>query len=237
MKSAAFKALAELAGPGDQAKLIELISGTAEPAHVTNVQDAIAIAAGQITDPEKRSDAILKSLTDKPGKQKLIPVLAKTGGREALSVVLKEFENGNSEMRDICFKTLTSWHDYTASSALYEICASGNKTFEEPAFRGYVRQIRTADLSDEQKLLLFRKIMPFALSPERKNSVLTELGRLKTYQTLFFVANYLDDPATSAAAARAAMSIALPSASLTDGMYGTNVREILTKAVTEAFRI
>ena len=231
VKSAAFKALAELAAPGDLPKLLELISATTNPVLVTNVQDAIAFAAGQIADPEKRSDAILKSLADNAGKQKLIPVLAKTGGREALSVVLKEFENGDSEMRDICFKTLTSWHDYTASSALYEICASGNKTFEEPAFRGYVRQIRTADLSDEEKLLLFRKITPFALSPERRNSVLTELGRLKTYQTLFCVANYLDDPATSAAAARAAMSIALPSASLTDGMYGTNVREILTKAL------
>ena len=29
-----------------------------------------------------------------------------------------------------------------------------------PAFEGYVRQIRSADLPDEQKLLLFRKIMP-----------------------------------------------------------------------------
>jgi len=77
-------------------------------------------------------------------KEKIIPVLAKTGGREALNIVLKEFENGNPEMRDVCFKTLTSWQDYKASSALYEICASGNKTFEEPAFNSYIRQIRLA---------------------------------------------------------------------------------------------
>ncbi len=56
---------------------------------------------------------------------------------------------------------------------------------------------------------------------------LTELGRLKTYQTLFFVADYLDDPATSAAAAKAAMYIALPSVNSKTGMYGTIVREIL----------
>ena len=84
-------------------------------------------------------------------RKKIIPVLAKTGGREALAAVLKEFENGNPEMRDVCFKTLTAWRDYSASSALYEICASGNKTFEAPAFEGYVRQIRSADLPDEQK--------------------------------------------------------------------------------------
>ncbi len=42
--------------------------------------------------------------------------------------VLNEFENGNPAMRDVCFKALTNWKDYSASSALYEICASGNKT-------------------------------------------------------------------------------------------------------------
>jgi hypothetical protein len=170
-------------------------------------------------------------LQGRTGKEKIIPVLAKTGGREALSCVLKEFENGSPEMRDVCFKTLTSWQDYTASSALYEICASGNKTFEGPAFDGYVRQIRAASLTDEQKFLLYRKIMPFALSPERKNRILSELGKLKTYQTLFFTGSFLDDPSTSAEAAYAAMHIALPSASTTVGMYGTIVREILTKAV------
>jgi hypothetical protein len=164
-------------------------------------------------------------------KRKIIPVLAKTGGREALSIVLKEFENGNPEMREICFKTLTSWQDYTASSALYQICASGNKTFEEPAFEGYVRQVRRSPLNDEQKLLLFRKIMPFALSPERKNEILTELGRLKTYQALFLAGTYLDDVSTSSAAAAAVMYIALPSAESSVGMYGSIAREILLKAV------
>jgi hypothetical protein len=198
---------------------------------IGDVQSALASAAGKIADPGKRSDKILKAMENSTAKGKIIPVLAKTGGREALNVVLKEFENGNSGMRDICFKTLTSWQDYTASSALYEICASGNKTFEEPAFEGYVKQVKAASLPDEQKLLLFRKIMPYALSSDRKNEILKELGKLKTYQSLFFVANYLDDPSTSSAAASAAMYIALPSASSTAGMYGNIVHDILSKAV------
>ena len=230
VKAAAYKALADLVGPDDQGKLLDLISTTTDKTFIFNVQDAIASAATQIDDPEKRSEAILKAMTGKATKEKVIPVLAKTGGREALTAVLKEFENGNAEMRDVCFKTLTSWRDYTASSALYEICASGNKTFEEPAFKGYVRQIRTASLPDEEKLLLFRKIMPYALSPDRKNELLNELGKLRTYTALFFVANYLDDPSTSGSAAKAAMNIALPASNTKSGMFGTNVREILTKA-------
>jgi hypothetical protein len=88
-------------------------------------------------------------------------------------------------------------------------------------------------VSDEQKLLLFRKIMPFALDSERKNAILNEIANLKTWQSLFFVANYLDDPATSAAAANAAMHIALPSAGEKNGLYGLNVREILVKAASK----
>jgi HEAT repeat protein len=231
VRSAAFKALSSLAMPADLPVLLKLIRSTNDNSYVGNLQDAIATAAVMIENPEKRSGTILASLNDPSGKEKIIPVLARTGGSEALSLVLKEFENGDAGMRDICFKTLTSWNDYTASSALYEICASRDKTFEERAFREYVRQIRGADLPDEEKLLLFRKIMPFALNPGRKNEILNELGKLKTYQALFYTAGYLDDPETSAAASNAVVNIALPSDNSTKGMYGTLVREILTKAL------
>ncbi|MCX6255465.1 MAG: DUF1080 domain-containing protein [Bacteroidia bacterium] len=239
VKKATIKALANLAGPSDQGKLIELLSVTDDPGQIADIQAALVVAAGKISDPGKRSDLLIKYLLNDQYrrdasrlydlKAKLIPVLAKTGGREALAVVLKEFENGNSGMRDVCFMTLTSWQDYSASSALFEICSSGNKTFEGPAFKAYVRQIESSDLPDEQKLLLFRKIMPYALDSERKNEILTEIGKLKTYQSLYFVAYYLDDPATSAVAAKAAMYIALPSVNSKAGMYGDLVKEILIK--------
>jgi HEAT repeat protein len=231
IRSAAIKALANLAGSADQEKLISHLAVTENPDYIADIQTALAVAAGKIADPEKRSSTILKAMEGKIQKEKIIPVLAKTGGREALAIILKEFENGNSAMRDVCFKALSGWSDYSASSALFEICASGNKTFEGPAFEGYIKQIRSASLPDDQKLLLYRKIMPFALSPERKNKVLTEIGKLKTYQSLYFVANYLDDDATSAAAAKAAMSIALPSVSSKAGMYGDLVKVILIKAI------
>jgi HEAT repeat protein len=233
VKTASFDALAALAEPNDQDALIRLLSEIKNAVYVADIQSALASAAGKISDPEKRSATLLKAMEGTEMKAKLIPVLAKTGGREALSAVLKEFENGNPEMRSVCFTTLSAWNDFTASSALFEICASGNKSYEEPAFNGYIRQLKTADMPDDQKLLLYRKIMPFALSPERKNVILTELGNLKTYLSLFFVAGYLDDPATATVAAKSAMLIALPSANSKNGMYGYNIRDILTKAATK----
>jgi len=233
VRAAAYKALPELVSAGDQEKIIELLSLTDNPSYIADLQLALSNAANQVKDPEKRSEIILRSPLLKTNKEKIIPVLANTGGREALKYVLDEFENGSPEMREICFKALTSWKDYTAASALFEICASGNKTYEAPAFNAYVRLVRSAPVTPEQRLLLYRKIMPYALTAERKNQILSELGKIKTYQALFFVARYLDDPETSATAARAAMYIALPTADGKDGMYGTLVREILGKVITK----
>jgi HEAT repeat protein len=230
LKTAAFKALPSLAGPSDQDKLIELLSTTDNADYISDIQAAIAAAAGQISNPEKRSSTILKAMEGNIQKGKIIPVLAKTGGHEALKTVVNEFENGNADIREVCFKTLTNWKDNSASSALYEICASGNKTYEEPAFIGFVKQINSGDLPDEQKLLLYRKIMPFALSIDRKNGILTEIGKLKTYQSLYFIARYLDDPLISATAAKAVMNIALPSVNSRAGLYGVLVRDVLNKA-------
>jgi len=241
VKTAAIKALANLAGPSDQTKLIELLSVSDNSDNIHDIQDAISVAAGKIGDPEKRSESLIGFLDSdlsrrdasrlNDNKEKLIPVLAKTGGSEALKIVLREFENGNPDIRDICFKALTNWKDYSASSALFGICASGNKTYEGPAFEGYIRQIKSAELTDERKLLFYRKIMPFALSPDRKNEVITEIGKLKTYQALYFVANYLEDSTTSATASKAAMYIALPAVNSRSGLYGDLVKEILIKAV------
>ncbi len=230
VRSAAFKALADLAGPGDQSALINLLPSVNDKTYISNIQDAIASSAEKSDVGENMSSEILRAIMAGTAKEKFIPILARTGGSEALRTVLNEFENGNPGMRDICFKTLTDWKDHTASSALYEICASGNKTFEEPAFKGYITQIRNSVLPDEQKLLLYRKIIPYAISSERKNDILNEIAKLKTYQALFFAAGYLDDPSASASAANAAMNIALPVAGAKAGLYGTMVRDILVKA-------
>jgi HEAT repeat protein len=229
VKEAAFRALANLAGPDDQSGLLDLLASNEGQQYIADIQEALAAAAGKVEDPERRSAKLLQAMSGKVKKEKIIPVLAKTGGREALAVVLKEFENGNSDTRDICFSTLTNWHDYSASSALYDICASRNKTFEAPAFDSYLMQIRNSGLPDEQKLLLFRKILPFALDAGRKEKIIEEAGNLKIYQSLFFVSGFLDDPALSAAAASSVMSVALPSGGSSTGMSGDLVKDILVK--------
>jgi alpha-L-fucosidase len=110
---------------------------------------------------------------------KQIPLSGGTQLPESLKTVLEEFENGNSNVRDVCFTILSEWKDISVLSALFEICASGNKTYEEPAYKEYIRHIKSSDIKDEQKLLLYKKIMPFALSADRKNELLTDIEKLR----------------------------------------------------------
>ena len=231
VRLSAFSALSSLASPADQDRLLELLGKTLNSTETACVQLALANAANKNPDTEKRSSLLLAALEKSSAKDKIIPVLSMTGGRKALEMVLREFENGSVEMREICFKALASWKDYSASSALYEICASKNKTYESQAFQGYIKQVMSAPVPDDQKLLLYRKIMPFALTPERKNQVISELGKIKTYPSLFYTALFLDDPDAGSNAAKALMYIALPRAGSNAGMYGTLVKQILTKAV------
>ena len=229
--SSAITALADIAGPADQLELIKLIAVTENGSQINNLQSALINAANQENDPEERSSIILEAIVDITEKEKFIPVLAKTGGTKALAFVLDMFENGDQKMREVTFNALISWRDNSASTALFEICASGNKSYEGPAFNGYMRQVSTAPVSDEQKLLLYRKMMPYAFSADRKNQILAGMGKLKIYPAFFFVARYLDDDETSAAAAKAAMYIALPSVSSGKGMEGDIVKEILYKVL------
>ncbi len=123
LKAAAIKALADLAGPSDQIKLIELISGMDKPEYISEVQFAIANAALRLADSGKRSSVIIKVIEGSNQKAKLIPVLSRIGGNDAIKTVLSEFENGNPEIRDVCFKTLTNWKDYIGFCwAVHNMC-------------------------------------------------------------------------------------------------------------------
>jgi HEAT repeat protein len=205
VKKAAFKALSDLAGPDDQNALLSLLATTRDKEYISDIQNALAAAAVKITDPSKRSSAILKAMNGSVAPEKLIPVLSKTGGSDALAVVLKEFENGTPPMKELCFNALTSWPDYSASAALFEIVASGNSNYKSEAFNGYIKQVTGGNIPDEEKYLLLRKIMPFAGSVENKIKLLTEIGKLKNYGALLFSGEFLDDPDLSATAAKAAM--------------------------------
>lgn len=233
VRATALKGLKNLASEKDQDALIKLLENSVERPEIELLQGALAVAASNNRDAGKRSDVILASLAGGASKAKLIPVLAFSGGDKALKYVLSEFENGDANLRDICFSTLAGWNDYSASDALYSICASGNKTFGKAALDAYIRQVQSAPVTDDQQLLLFRKIAPLALYPDSRAEMVVKAGAIRSYQAFFFVSQYLDDMDANVAgwAAQALENIALPHDNENTGLYGDLIRKGLERSV------
>ncbi len=213
VRAAALGSLGRLASWEDQPALISLLQGVTERQETEVVLQAIASAAMRTGDAGKRSETILRSLDKNDDKLKLIPLLAQTGGDEALKRVAYEFENGDAETRDICFDALAHWSDHSAAQALYDICASGNKTFGMPAFDAYLRMVSVAALTPERKLLLIKKIAPLAAAPDAKAEMIALAGSLGIRQSGFFISPYLSDPSEEVrtAAVDALKNMNLPS--------------------------
>ena len=157
---------------------------------------------------------ILTALDKGADRIKLIPILTVTAGEEALNRVARKFENGSAEIRDVCFDALAHWPDPSAASALFDICASGNKSYERPAFDAYVRLVSAADMTPERKILLLKKIAPWALAPDARAEMIAVAGTQKIQPALFFVSTYLSDSSEEvrAVAGEAIENLGLPPA-------------------------
>lgn len=232
IRNSAYISLKNVAASKDIDALLGLLERTDEKQELNMVQQALANALNSIENEEARADDLLTAMQETGSKMKIIPVLAKAGGQKALATVLDEFYSGDDRLKELCFDALTAWKDYSASYALFEICRSGKDNYRKPAFEGFVRQVSTAPVPPEQRLLLMRKIMPYAETADQKMSVLNNIANVHTVPALIFADKYIADDELGQVAARAAMAIALPANNTEVGLYGDKVKEILEKVAT-----
>jgi HEAT repeat protein len=232
VRQAAFQAIRNVATPDRIPALIDLMYRANPGAEVGAVQEALASACAQSASPERTAKPILDAATGGAQKrERFYGVLARIAGAEALKAVSDEFTKVQGEARNAAFQAITSWKDHSTVPMLYSICAQGPAEYRDEAFRGYVRQIRGASITPDQKLLLLRKIMPLARNAGQKRQVIQALDGNRTLLTLLYVGSYLDDKEVQQEAAQATMNIALPPSGTREGMYGDVVRPLLEKTI------
>ncbi|MCK7530472.1 MAG: HEAT repeat domain-containing protein [Marinilabiliales bacterium] len=110
IRATAITSLARLSSYDDQVALMTLLETLADKNEIEEVQRALAAAALQSPDPQKRSDVILKSYDNSKIKMRLVPVLAVTGGEAAAQQFLRSLR---PEMRRRAMYALTPWHTGT----------------------------------------------------------------------------------------------------------------------------
>jgi HEAT repeat protein len=230
-KSAAFNALKKVSAEKDLGKLIQLLLSVNNETEIGQVQMAVVAAAKGVEAEKTEKGKLLSALKTTDKKDRIITVLPEIGGDVALATSSGYFKNSTGATKEAAFKALTNWKEYSASAVLFEICQSSSAEFHAPAFASFIRQVRSANLPDDQKLLQYRKVMPFASTTEEKIQVVNSIGNLKTFLSLVYLEKFLNDKDLQQATARAIMKIALPG-NEQPGFSGEIVKNMLEKVAS-----
>jgi HEAT repeat protein len=229
-KDAAFKALKRVSDYEYIDELLHLLLSVSDDTEISETQMAIVAASAGVENEKLETGKVLSALKSTSKKERIIAILPEIGGPVALETVTKSFNTSSGTLKQASFEALTNWKEYSASTALYTICKTSDGEFKEKAFSSFVRMVRTAELPDDQKLLQYRKIMPYATSNNDKNNVISSIGVLKTFLSVVYLEQFLDEKELAEATARSVMQIVLPNNNENNGLSGDIVRRILTKA-------
>ncbi|MCX6239726.1 MAG: DUF1080 domain-containing protein [Bacteroidia bacterium] len=231
IKSVAFEAMKNTASSKDIDRLLKLLFSTDDNIKIKNIQDALSNAASELKGEDNQAAPLLAQLPNAPKKDRILEILPRLGGKQALKAVTSYINSSDKEESDATFNALINWKDCAASESLYEIC----KTFEgekrSNALKGFVRQIRSSALPEDQKLLQYRKMIPYAKDIKDRLLIIRSMGQVKTFLSLVTTASFLEDPSLKSDAAQSVMEIALP-AEGQKGLTGIVVRDALNKAFT-----
>jgi HEAT repeat protein len=229
-KAAAFSALKNVSTEENLDKLLELLLSVDNETEIAETQMAVVAAAKGVEAEQKEGGKIFTALKTTNKKARVITILPEIGGDYALETVTGYFNTSTGETKNAAFDALLNWKDYSASKSLYEICKTSTGEYQQKAFVNFVRMVGSAKIPDDQKLLQYRKIMSYANSADDKSSVITSIGKLKTFLSMIYLEQFLDDKELQQAASISIMRIALPKNNQNNGFSGEIVRNLLEKA-------
>jgi len=229
-KAAAFDALKNVSTENDLDELIKLLFSVQDSIEIQQTQMAVIAAAKGVETEQEKNGKVFKALEKTNKKERIITLLPEIGGDVALETVSKYFSTSTGETKEAAFTALTNWQDYSASKSLYEICKTTEGDYKQKAVSNFVRMVNSAKLPDDQKLLQYRKIMSYADSSIDKRAVINSIGNLKTFLSLIYLEQFLNNEELQQETSRSIMKIALPRNNQNNGFYGNIVRELLEKA-------
>lgn len=227
VRKSAYAALQNISSSENLPQLFSLLNEDVQE-ETEAVQHAVIAAVQDIEGKEAQTAAVSAHMQQAPENKKHLyyAVFGGIGGEKALETVSEGLKSSNEEVKAASLKALASWPDSSAMDALYAVSTENSK-YQNQAVRGYIRLIAQSSYPAEQKVLLLRKAMDAAKTPEQKLLILKETEKNKTYSSLLFAGKYLDDPALQQQAAQAVMNIALSDKSF----FGTIVRDYLNKTM------
>jgi HEAT repeat protein len=230
LQNSAFKALKRISKEENIGQLMDLLYSVDNDFQIEETQKALVSAVSDLESKEDKSKPFLAALNSRGKKERVVTILPELGGSNALNAVKNLFDKGSAIEKEAAFNALVNWKSHDASNVLYNICKTDKGSFKGKAFDGFVKQVASSNLPDDQKLLHFSNIMLYASSDDQRKAVIKSLSRVKTFLSFIYVSGFLDNKALQSDAGLAIMRIALPSNGKKVGLYGDIVRKGLDKA-------
>jgi len=230
LQKAIYKAMPSVSTEKNLSKLMEMLSLTEDEANIKYAQQAILKVLS--TTNKESSLTIYDTFANFENKSKLIPILPVLGDRKALTLISEQLQSGNSKEQKAAIQALSTWEGNESLQYLFETIIDSKGDIRDLAFRQYLQKVATSDQPDDQKLLLIRKLMPYSSTLAEKKQVIQAAQSAKTFLSLVFVSDYLDDANLSTVASNAVIKIALPTPGANNSLSGEVVREAVSKSMT-----
>lgn len=230
LKQSARTALKNMVSPAQLPQLTSLLLSAQGEDDIADMQGLLVSALSTMKNSEQASSVILSREKSAPADKKMLfyNVLAGIGGQKGLTTVQNAFSGTNEQTQKAVISALTNWKGGLATTQLYQILQQEGKRNANPEIvNGLIKQIRISDNTADQKLILLRNTMDFAVTTDQKKAIIAQVGKCNTLPALLYAGSFLDDPALQRQAGSAITDIALDNKSI----YGSNVRALLERTV------
>ena len=179
VRRAAFKALADLAGPEHQKALIKLLLNLKGNVGRPEAERAV-IAVSRNLDEAASTEPILAVMDSATTTTKcsFLRVLGGTGNTRGFVVVRQGLKDSNPGVRDTAVRSLADWPNPTAARTLLEVFqTTSNRTHRIVALRGCVRQLGMGALPSPDMLNICSQLMNGTDRPEEQKLILACLAK------------------------------------------------------------
>ena len=211
VRVASIKVLKNITSVGDLPALVGLLAAAQSETERREAETTI-VAVSQQTNPEAGAKAALAAMEraeDAKTRGALLSVLGKIGDTSAIPTLRAALKDSDADIQAAAIRALSEWPNAEPASDLLKIAeTSANTTHKVLALRGYVGLIaRGKDISNADKVAMYKKAMELAPNDSEKKMVLSGLSSTKSAESLAMAVSYLDNEALAQEAASAIVSI------------------------------
>jgi HEAT repeat protein len=226
IRNRAIAQLIHIAEPKNMNQLTDLLVKQSEKENISHIQNAIVSLMEQYPDEKNQLYAALPILTGNSNSFKFYNILAKSGTQEAQQTVRNDLK-GNPQNIEYAIDAFNIWNKGEGLADLYTLVQStSDKALKYKALAAYIRNVNRTALSEDQRLLLLRKVQNQIEENEHKIQLIRQVAQINTLQALNCISQYLDDTKTRQTSINSIFNIILNS-----NIYGTHAKSIIDKAI------